>query len=369
MPPMFFAGAFYLLTQQSMQSNTFQVDVAIVDEDQSFETGIAIDQLVQSEELNKLIHVVETDRMNALNMLEDQSVSAVILLPEGFGADVTYGVNTPAEVIGHPAMPLEAAVVRYVMEAAAKYTTATQSAINTIDATLRANDAPQATIKQEFQINLLTFGAAVINRSDWFEEKTITSLLLSDRNTYYILSGVTLLWLIWSLGSTLLIGDLHTIAVQKRLRALNASLWFEAFARAASLLCIMLVLMTVTVALLQLIEVQISWSTAALCVVALSLWFLLWRSVFSPLLYLLFSISWIVAAALLGGLIVPQSFLPDALAAFSPFMVTSHIFTELQNGLSDQQTLAPTLMYWCAGLLAAYLVTFTKLAKRREARQ
>ena len=101
-PIFFLLGAAFLggqLLQEEARVQPFKV--AIVNEDQTWETQMVIRQLTDGEYFQSLISTLEIDKETAEAFLRQNEIAAIIHIPQNFSQDVTNGRNTPITLIGN----------------------------------------------------------------------------------------------------------------------------------------------------------------------------------------------------------------------------------------------------------------------------
>lgn len=103
--------------------------IALVDLESTTQTRMLAKQL---EEISIFSEVQRIDEDTAIRHLSEKSVGGIVILPPDFTASVAAGENKPVTVIGSSAMPLEAYIVKNVLQSAANVVSAAQSAIITI---------------------------------------------------------------------------------------------------------------------------------------------------------------------------------------------------------------------------------------------
>lgn len=94
-------GAFSIVFIRTLSSEEgiAVTNVALVNEDANTYTDMAVSFLFEEESVKKTCRFVETDRENALFMLNDGTVDAVVILPEDFLKGILNGENYPARII------------------------------------------------------------------------------------------------------------------------------------------------------------------------------------------------------------------------------------------------------------------------------
>ncbi|NGP44805.1 ABC transporter permease [Bacillaceae bacterium SIJ1] len=365
-PPFFFVGVLLFAASFFASDHDFQVKTALVDEDDSLETRLAIKQLFANEALDDIVNITKVDQAKAANMLASEEVAAVIRLPVGFGNDVSRGMNTPVEVTGHADYPLEVAVIRYIMESATSYISAAQSAINTTHSFLTEYGAPREQIQQVFQQNVFSYGAAVINRGQWFQKESYDPLYLSEPKTYYSFSVIALVWLSWAFGTFFLLQKTHSSGLSLRLRLMNTPFWMETLCRLfVALLFNVIAGFILWGFVTQVAHLPLSLGAALLGPVVLTLWFACLKLLFSDSLYVSVGTGWVIISLIASGFLLPVSFLPDWLEWVSQGLVTSHILSFMHASQNDETFLSVSILSWGLTLSISYAI-LTVVTGRRQ---
>ncbi|MCX7749358.1 MAG: ABC transporter permease [Clostridia bacterium] len=129
--PFLFISLFAYALSPYLGKNNF-IDpfaVALVDKEDTVQTRMIARQLDDITVFDKVVRIPENE---AKKMLADNKIAAIIIIPGDFSESLLTGKNTPVTVIGNKAMPLQATVVKNLIESAANLVTASQSAINSI---------------------------------------------------------------------------------------------------------------------------------------------------------------------------------------------------------------------------------------------
>ena len=129
--PLFFISFFtYALTPYLNKSSFIEpFPIALVDMENTTQTRMLAKQL---EDIGIFSEMLRLDEAEAIKRLSDKEVGAVVILPQDFTSSIAAGENRPVSVVGSSAMPLQAYVVKNVMQSAANLVSAAQSAIITI---------------------------------------------------------------------------------------------------------------------------------------------------------------------------------------------------------------------------------------------
>lgn len=129
--PLLFISLFTCALSSYLNKSSFiePFPVALVDMEDTTQTRMLAKQL---EEISIFSEVQRIDEDEAIQKLSEKSVGGIVILPPDFTARVAAGENEPVTVIGSSAMPLEAYIVKNVIQSAANLVSAAQSAIITI---------------------------------------------------------------------------------------------------------------------------------------------------------------------------------------------------------------------------------------------
>ncbi len=129
--PLLFISFFTNALTPYLNKNNFiePFPIALVDLENTTQTRMLAKQF---DEISIFSEVQQLDEAAAMQKLSDKAVGGVIIIPMDFTSSVAVGENKPVSVIGSSAMPLQAYVVKNVIQSAANLVSAAQSAIITI---------------------------------------------------------------------------------------------------------------------------------------------------------------------------------------------------------------------------------------------
>jgi ABC-2 type transport system permease protein len=196
--------------------------VALVDLENTTQTRMLAKQL---DEISLFSEVQRLDEEEAMRRLADQSVGGVILLPEDFTASVAAGENKPVTVIGSSSMPLQAYVVKNVMQSAANLVSAAQSAIITIYHYSREADLEGKELDTVYNNAIADFFLEALARNEVFtaaEDASEYSLTPAE----YFSSALIVVFLMFAgmPGTKMLVTE-RSEGVMRRLSASPAAAW------------------------------------------------------------------------------------------------------------------------------------------------
>ena len=215
--------------------------VAIVDNEKSMETGYIIQHLTEAEHMKSILTVIEATEEEAAQLLEQDQIAAIMIIPDQFSKDIARGINTPVKVVGNSQRPFQSQIVRHFMESAADFVSSAQSGVNTVDAFLREADASQEMIRQAFQTSIVDFSFHALGRNDVYDEVIIDELHTTDLKQYYLGSGLIGMVMIWAFISLWLTRASMGNLVLRRLVISGVSAWHRFSARLISAFMIVLI--------------------------------------------------------------------------------------------------------------------------------
>ena len=129
--PLLFISFFtYALTPYLNKSSFIEpFPIALIDMENTTQTRMLVKQL---EEIGIFSEIQRLDEDSAMQKLSDRKVGAVVIIPRDLTGSIASGENRPVSVVGSSSMPLQAYVVKNVIQSAANLVSAAQSAIITI---------------------------------------------------------------------------------------------------------------------------------------------------------------------------------------------------------------------------------------------
>ncbi len=317
------------LFQQESRVQPFQV--AIVNEDPTFETKMVIKQLTDNDHLNQLMETIQTNQTHADELLNKNEIAGVIYIPKGFSGNVAHGENTPVQVIGNQRRPLQSQLIHYLLKSAADLTSAAQSGINTVNDFMVENDFPKDVRKKELRKNIVTYALHVLGRGQVFEEVKKASLFQEDILQYYAISFFILLLMIWGFCGQLLLSSRINQSVSLRLLSYGITpIHIIAAKFVALFLLVMGCSLIIGIPLIIWMELA-PWSFvfgSILISLVFSLFFLMLESLFQrEKVFLLMGVIFILVGAIVGGHLIPTAYYPSWLEQMSSYSVNAWALT------------------------------------------
>ena len=129
--PLLFISFFTYALSPYLDKSSFiePFPIALVDLENTTQTRMLENQLKEISLFSEIRRLSEDE---AMQQLSGQTVGGVIIIPVDFTNSVAVGENRPVTVVGNSAKPLQAYVVKNIIQSAANLVSAAQSAIITI---------------------------------------------------------------------------------------------------------------------------------------------------------------------------------------------------------------------------------------------
>lgn len=304
-----------LLTEESILE---PFDIALVNLDPSWETKTIINHFESSAELRQLVNLQHVTRAEGQKRLMADHVAAMVIIPENFSKDLEVGINTPVEVIGNPQRPLQAEVIRILMESGADLITAAQSGVNTIYIYVRDAQVSAAELEQVFNQSVLQFTLQSLARGELFTSQSISAFEGLTAREYYAVS----LSILFLLGTGLLVARSNLQErklLGQRLLAAGIPMTNMMAARWLALALLLTVPYTLYYSLIILFmpgflrgEVSLFLLVSLLIIGTISALYLCLATLVRELANLnMFGFLLILAMSLVGGTLIPLAYLPN----------------------------------------------------------
>ena len=183
--------AIYSLAKEEVD----QIDILVLDEDETFETTTLIDQLESDETINEHVNFIRGDQPQSIDyyLNSDARYAAIVHVPAGFTADLRSGINREIDVYLNENIAISSSLAHMLLESGQNYISAAQSGVNTVNQLyIKSLDDPdeRRSFVQQMTVHftLLTLG-----RNNFFElDESLESNMLSWVQQVY-LSGTTVL--------------------------------------------------------------------------------------------------------------------------------------------------------------------------------
>jgi ABC-2 type transport system permease protein len=351
-------------------------DVAIVNIDDTKTSRSIIEQFESSEEFSNIVSFLNVTENEATELLEDNKVASIVIIPEGFSSSLKKGENYPLKVIGNYQRPLQSSLFKEMMKSALNLITAAQSGVNTAYYYLNdeiTNKEMKVTVKEA----IVHFTFHSLNRNEVFEEEKFEVFPFFTTIQYYSSSAIILILYIISLFSIVIISTKESATINKRLITFGVGFSSWLFAKFFTVLTILfiqtlIIVMTfilfleqfviedILIAIIVLLTTIVTISALNTLLISLRLNALI-TSILALITYSFMSYA--------GGSFIPLTLLPDSISIFSSISINTWAHSALLNSLfiSDTQEVTSSsfkLMIFSIVMLLMSLA-ITKLRMRQ----
>lgn len=150
--------------------------IALVDEDQTFNTRLISRQLEETEYLKGFITVQHVTKAEAIRSIERNEIAGAVVIPQGFTASLYSGDNWPIQFIGNPAQQKRSVQMKNELTSAVQYISAGQSAVKAVWYAARDGGASPEQLDRLMKESVMTFMSQALARGELYRERTLTSL-------------------------------------------------------------------------------------------------------------------------------------------------------------------------------------------------
>ncbi|KGP90401.1 hypothetical protein N780_05340 [Pontibacillus chungwhensis BH030062] len=322
----------FLSIQSFFQDEEKQIQAAIVDHDQTFETKSLVNQLSEEERMKRALRLEPMTTKEALKAFERGDIAGIMTIPKGFTKSLRVGENEPITVMTNQDKPLDSTMLTVLLESGAKYISASQSAVNAVY-DLHIKQLPRDERNQKLQEAIVTFTLFALDRNEAFEEERVISGASVGWKTHAIIAIVFIFIMFFTILYQALDGGTDSTSMSRRWRMVNLTFMHQVIVKQLKWWLVLLVVLEVSVASIAFMNFPVHYSIGlhvGLLIVAL------WLSAFAACLYglnvppsvrslVLVSIS--VIGMISAGAIVPEIYLPEWLyQKGTPFALTYDVF-------------------------------------------
>ena len=311
--------------------------VALVDEERSLETRMILRQFQQAREVSDLLTFVEADKQQAERMLASGEVVATLLVPQSFSDDLQIGKNTPLIVDIGRGRSVEALLFVEMMRSGTNLINASQTAINTTYSYLKDWGFTGQALQNKIDEAIIYFTLKSLKRGELVAQETMSATGDFSWTNYYQASLLIILPFLFSLFMIPIANMSLKSEVIKRLISMNVG----AFSFVISTFYLLFVIVAAQMLILGGIvllfgEGLFDWGDLLL-LFNVAFFFAAYFSFFASFRELSGFWAFLVGGALIviGGLVVPVSFLPEWVQVtekLSPFYWLHQLLLERGGG-------------------------------------
>lgn len=223
--PFFFIYIFYYGLSPVINKNNLikPFNIALVDYEDSMQTKLVAGQL---DELNIFESVLRIDENRAMQMLSNNEIAAVIIIPSDFSESLMDGKNDkPIVIIGNKSMPIETYTVKNIAFSAIDLLYSSQNAVNTVYYYSKMAGSTEEELDQKYSNLVVKYFINLLSRNDIFYESKAGSNLNVTPFEYFT-AGIIAVFLMLSgmPGAKMLVTE-KSLKLTDRLRATPVRMW------------------------------------------------------------------------------------------------------------------------------------------------
>jgi len=196
--------------------------IALVDMENTIQTRMLVKQL---EEIGVFSEIQQLDDSTALQKLSDKRVCGIIIIPEDFTGSIAAGENKPVTVIGSSAMPLQAYVVKNVMESTANLVSAAQSAIITIYHYDKAAGISGAELEEQYNNSIADYFLEALARKEVFSNAEAASQYSLTPAEYFTAALIVIFMMFAGMPGMKMLVTERSEGVMRRLSVSTVKMW------------------------------------------------------------------------------------------------------------------------------------------------
>lgn len=330
------------------------ITLAIVGPEGSSVPAEAEKLLSNMRDVSQYCQVRAMSRQEALESLDDGSITAIMVLPEGFVSGVMYGTNPDLELIVPDDRPFEALLTLWVAQSASDMLSAVQSGIYAVIDQHNASPASNLTQDQVIaQINLRYINWT-LNRQSMFRTSSVSATELLPVGLHYGLSLLGYLMLAVVPFFTPIFSG-RWLSTQKRFRCTKRS--WVGFYLCGIGACFAVIFTLLTTAQLILVKgdvIQTLWASAACGLFCAAYTAVCCLATGNTRNCGILSFPAALVFLFLSGGILPPVLMPPMLQGFldlSPITWLRNTMAVPGGELYPDQSMAGTLLLWAVILL------------------
>ncbi len=351
---------------ETVQEDLEQVELMVIDEDQTFETNTLIQQLENDETIGEQVIFHRGDRSLSEYLDESIDYAAVVRIPKGFTEQLQNGQNEEIEVYLNNQIPFSSQLAYLLLHSGQGYITAAQSGVNTVNH-FWGSELPSDERRDLVEQMTVHFSFLTLGRNSLFLESDLSSVDILSWDKQLYVTGFVLLYILTLIFFAFLFRPKEWSLINQRLYLIDVTLWKRALGRFLHLISFSFVylLITAVTGALLLFDVNslmltIQWTLLATIICLLMV--ILETVIRTPALSLfLFSLTSLTVLTI-SGLIIPRVYLPDWMTVDAWYPIQSLYFSFYQ--IINEQTW-PIGFWGILWLLLLFMLFILWLMSRR----
>ncbi|HJE20374.1 MAG TPA: ABC transporter permease [Aliicoccus persicus] len=218
------------------------IQVGLTNLDEAQETTMIVNALMETSDISEMLTIHNMTVEEAEIAISSNEISANIIFPEDFFADMTGGNSSTVEVVGNADMSLESDIVNEIVATVTKHIRNSQASILAIGYRAAEVGVDEEEVDEMILNLFVEYFVQVMSSSDMLDENLQSNVATNNTNNYYILSVVFVLLIIWStIISIYLKGETHQ-RVKTRMKLYGVTELTESISKIAVLIASMIIL-------------------------------------------------------------------------------------------------------------------------------
>ncbi len=350
------------------------IQIALVDEDDTQETKMIRGFLQTSFEQDGNIELLLLEKEDAIDYIEDNVISAYIVIPKDFTGKMYQGESLTIPIVGNSKQQSESFIAKEIIDSFTRYIESAQANILTVYDYARKTNMAETEYHQYRYDQFLEFTLFTLGKGKLVTEEKVTNIMTSSPTHFFTLSGWFVAFSIWLLGFYVLLRKEETSAMDIRLTLLGVSKWQNVCSKIivsfiSSLIFAIILFYTIVIIMnleLYLIDYLRLLQYAALYGIILLLSFALIDIWFkSSKTVLILQMFCLFLTVLLSGSIIPSIYLPVSLQNFLPFIYSNETFNWMVDITLEERNYAEYNSLYLTALIGILVSWGSTVVKKR----
>ncbi len=311
------------------------IGVALVDQDDTEETKIIRSFLQTSFTQDGAIDMKIMSEDNAKGRMEENRISAYIVIPKQFTDSMYSGKSLTIPIVGNPLQKANSFIIKELVESFTRYIESAQANILTVYDYARKTDMSDAEYNSYRYEKFIEITLFTLAKDQLVKEKMITNTATSSPIQFFTLSGWFLAFSIWLFGFYELLRKDESPSLSTRVKLFGVTIWQNVLSRiivsinsSIILACVTFVAISKYFSLnlyvidyLRLLQFAILYGLLLLIGISfIDVW------IQSEKIAILIQTLLLFFLIMTSGSIIPSIYLPLPLQEYLPFIFSNEIF-------------------------------------------
>jgi len=230
-PVLLIGGVVILVMTFFDVSETSPIELAVVNEDQSEETETIIELLEESSEFGPFMQVEEMDKNEAKKSIEDDKISAYVLLPTDFTSNLYAGHAVTMSVIGNPEQKTESNIVHELINSVMRHIESSQANILLVDEYAKKVNMDEETRSELIMDEFMRTFLSIAGKDKIISEDTVKNYSTTSPVHYFVISSFFILLTTWLLVIYHFLYREEVARMKERMRLYGVTALQQIFAR------------------------------------------------------------------------------------------------------------------------------------------